>query len=220
MPVKIEHIVVQGESIQKIARDNGYLNWKFIWEHPDNSQLKSKRKDPNILYPGDKVIIPPIKVKKVSLGTNKIAEFTASEEVPENKINIVLKDSDGKPLKNLKYKIIINEEGKVGKTTSNGEVIENIPMDVALLKLIVYKSEDEGDILEYNLNLNHLDPIDEISGIKARLKNLGFYAGAIDKKEDEELKEAIKWFQKDNNLNANGLVNDLLKSKLKEIHRS
>jgi N-acetylmuramoyl-L-alanine amidase len=47
----------QGDSTTRIAFRNGFF-WKTVWEHPENSELKSKRKDPNILLPGDTVFIP------------------------------------------------------------------------------------------------------------------------------------------------------------------
>ena len=40
-----------------------------------------------------------------------------------------------------------------------------------------------------------LNPISEISGLKARLANLGFYHGAIDEELDDDTKEALCDFQ-------------------------
>ena len=48
-----EHIVVQGEFLAAIARMHGFLP-DTIWNHPDNSELRSTRKSPNTLFPGDK----------------------------------------------------------------------------------------------------------------------------------------------------------------------
>ena len=55
MPV---HTVEQGEHLSSIAAKYGFQKVATIWDHPDNAGLKSKRKNPHILLPGDKVVIP------------------------------------------------------------------------------------------------------------------------------------------------------------------
>jgi len=52
MPV---HTVAQGEHLSGIAAKYGFQKVATIWEHPDNAGLKSKRKNPHILLPGDKI---------------------------------------------------------------------------------------------------------------------------------------------------------------------
>jgi hypothetical protein len=72
MPTK--HKVKQGECISSIAERYGLFP-ESIWEDPANAELKNKRKDPNILYPGDVVVIRDIKAKEESGDTEKRHRF-------------------------------------------------------------------------------------------------------------------------------------------------
>ncbi|MEM9692672.1 MAG: LysM peptidoglycan-binding domain-containing protein [Myxococcota bacterium] len=51
-----EHIVGYGEYLVKIAADYG-TTWQLIWNHPKNAEHRNKRRSPNVLYPGDVLVI-------------------------------------------------------------------------------------------------------------------------------------------------------------------
>ena len=52
------HKVVQGEHLFGIARKYGFPDWKKIWNHGQNAELKELRKNPNVLFPGDELLFP------------------------------------------------------------------------------------------------------------------------------------------------------------------
>jgi LysM domain len=56
MPVS--YIVNIGDSLSSIARRHGIKSWRELYNHPDNAGLRSKRPNPNVIFPGDVVIIP------------------------------------------------------------------------------------------------------------------------------------------------------------------
>jgi nucleoid-associated protein YgaU len=56
MPIR--HFVQQGECLSRIARRYGVREWRVVWDSPENEQLRAKRQNPNVLYPGDVVVIP------------------------------------------------------------------------------------------------------------------------------------------------------------------
>jgi hypothetical protein len=58
----IDHTVVQGEYLSKIARNYGFSDYRTIWEHPKNAALKQARQNPNVLFPGDRLFIPDIPI--------------------------------------------------------------------------------------------------------------------------------------------------------------
>jgi hypothetical protein len=70
----IDYIVETGDCISSIAFDHGFF-WETIWNHPKNAELKTKRKDPNILQEDDIVYTPDLTLKRVSRPTNQKHKF-------------------------------------------------------------------------------------------------------------------------------------------------
>ena len=74
MGEEIEYTVGQGECIDSIAFEHGFFA-DTVWDYSKNSDLKNRRKDPNILQPGDIVIIPELKIKEESCAAEKKHRF-------------------------------------------------------------------------------------------------------------------------------------------------
>ncbi|HKU97778.1 MAG TPA: hypothetical protein VJR58_20985 [Vineibacter sp.] len=53
-----EYIVKKGDNLTKIAHDHGFDDWRTIYNSPENAGFKAKRPDPNLIFPGDKIMIP------------------------------------------------------------------------------------------------------------------------------------------------------------------
>jgi peptidoglycan hydrolase-like protein with peptidoglycan-binding domain len=71
----------------------------------------------------------------------------------------------------------------------------------------------------FTLQLGDLDPIDEMSGIDARLINLGFGPPDVeDSLSDDDRAEALKAFQDKFGLDVTGELTDATKSKLQDLH--
>ena len=58
------HVGQPGDHVSRIADENGFGSWETLWDHPDNAELKAKRKNPNVLAEGDEVAIPEKKKKQ------------------------------------------------------------------------------------------------------------------------------------------------------------
>ena len=74
------YTVRQGDHLSKIAKDNGFTDYTVIWDHPNNSDLKKQRQNPNILLPGDQVFIPDMEQKQESGATDKRHTFTVDNK--------------------------------------------------------------------------------------------------------------------------------------------
>ncbi len=73
------HIVRQGDCLASISEEYGFL-LSTIWNHPENAKLRSCRKDPNVLFPGDKVFIPDADVRVEESTTDERHTFQLLNE--------------------------------------------------------------------------------------------------------------------------------------------
>lgn len=205
--------VNQGDCISSIAENAG-LKWEDVWNHPDNELLREKREDPNILFPGDKVAVPQIRIKEVSAETEKRHTFVKLS----NKAKVTLRLlQEGKPRSCVAYQLLVDGQIYQGSTDSGGYFTIFISPTARKGKLTV--TDCYGVSEEFDVQLGHLDPINEIEGVQKRLRNLGFNC-SLNGKLDELTKTAISVFRAKHNLDGNGIVDRQLIEKLQAIHGS
>jgi LysM domain len=53
------YVVKKGNTLSKIAKQYDFSDWKDIWNDKLNRELVSTRKKPELIQPGDKIVIPP-----------------------------------------------------------------------------------------------------------------------------------------------------------------
>ena len=206
-----QYTVKQGDCISSIAEKYG-LFWEQVWDHPDNSQLKEKRKDPNVLNPGDKVFVPDKEEKEASGATEQRHKFR-KKGVPAKLHLQVLRDDE--PRANESYTLTVDGNLYSGTTDADGRLEQTVPPGAKNAKLLVGESQDE-----YVLNLGHIAPVDKVPGIQARLNNLGFYSGKLDGVLGPETTAALKRFQTKYGLPASGDLDEATKNKLLDVHGS
>jgi len=203
------HVVRQGECLSKIAAEKGFPDYTKIWDHPENAELKEKRKNPNILYPGDRVFIPDMETKEESASTEQRHRFRYSGS--PLKLRMVLKDAEDEPIANTECVLQVGLERYELMTDGNGQVEQEIPRNATQGKLTI-----QG--MEIVLKIGHLDPIEELTGWQARLNNLGYYAGDLGTVDEDQLRSAIEEFQCDYGLQVDGDCGINTQKKLKEIY--
>ena len=206
MPV---HTVEQGEHLSSIAAKYGFQKVATIWEHPDNAGLKSQRKNPHILLPGDKVVIPDKQRKEESRGTTKLHSFQLAGE--KLKLKLALRDINDKPRSGVKCTLIVEKESKVVTSDGDGIITTDIPKTARTGKLVLPD-------LEIPLLIGHLDPVEEQSGQVARLNNLGYEAGDPQKPDKEIFRCAVEEFQCDQKISITGDCDPATQAKLKSVH--
>jgi hypothetical protein len=199
--------VQQGDCMESIALDRGFF-WETLWNHPDNLDLRKARKNPNVLREGDKVFLPELRPKQEAGATEQRHRFKR-KGVP-SKLRIVLRDEQNRPRVNEPYLLEIEGNFIRGRTGSQGELEHSISPNARNGRLIVGQ---EG-VEVYPLNLGHIDPITELSGIQARLSNLGYYCGAIDGHMNLQIKQAILEFQGEHGLPKTGQADAPTRDKL------
>jgi N-acetylmuramoyl-L-alanine amidase len=97
------YTVKQGDYLSKISSENGFFDYTTIWNHPANAELKKKRQNPSVLYPGDTLFIPDKAPKTYSRPTDKNHTFVVKHE--RLKLRLVLEDQYEKPVAGAKCKI-------------------------------------------------------------------------------------------------------------------
>ena len=208
MPV---HIVKQGDSLTSIADQYGFF-WQTLWNHPRNSQLKAQRQNPNILMAGDQVFIPEKRLKDEPAETGKVHRFRV-RGTPA-RLNLRLKDSDDQPRAGIQYTLKIDDQSFTGKTDADGKISHVIPPRALKAQLSLETGE------QWNLDLGHINPVEYLSGVQARLKNLGYFHGQISGTIDEETREAIRIFQGARGLSVTGEPDQATRDALVEAHES
>lgn len=218
------HRVIQGESLSGIAKKYGFNDWRTIYKCQENTEFRRQRPNPNVIYPGDQVFIPSKDIKEENGNTGKRHIFRKKGSL--TLLRLVLHGEDGQPLADVKYqlKIPIRQGYKVYENTTrkDGLVKHEIPADADEGELTLWiDKEDLGEGYTLPIKISHLDPVEEITGVQARLNNLGFECGAIDGLLGSKTEDAIKAFQeqyKEQGLKANGIADEQTRAKLQELH--
>jgi hypothetical protein len=99
---------------------------------------------------------------------------------------------------------------------------QEIPADAVDGEVTIFPFPDDLSDPGYTftLKLGHLDPIDEDSGVDARLINLGFGPQDTEDSEwsDDDRGEALKAFQDKFGLEVTGMADDATCQKLRALH--
>lgn len=208
------YTVKQGDCIMTIAEANGFL-WETIWNHEDNARLKERRKDPNVLFPGDVVVIPELTPRIESAPTEKLTTFIKKTNLVQVRLRLL--DLKRYPRTNIEYTATVDNVSSSGRSDGDGYITITVPPSARELKLKVTEGSKTD---EYTLPLGSIDPIDELSGVQQRLTNLGYSCVSEQGTLGELTKASIRLFQKEMRLRANGELDDATRRKLKEIHGS
>lgn len=209
------HIVEQGDWLSKLAVWYGFDKWETIWNAPENEGVRKKR-NPNVIYPGDEIWIPATASKEESASTEKRHRFEIKGK--DDEISIVLQDDKSTARSGVKYEFNLNAKtlGK-GSTAGDGKAHSKVPRqhDPAFLRV---------DKHSVHLHIGHLNPMDAdtpdkgVSGVQARLNNLGLRAGPEDGVLGPRTQRSILLFQKLEKIKEDGMITDDLRAKLRERH--
>ena len=121
----INYIVAQGDYLSKIARTHGFASYLTIWDAPENKGLKDKRKNPNILFPGDELFIPDKETKEESCLTESRHKFELQGE--KLMLRLAIKDLKNHPLQGNECTLTIETDSTDLVTKSDGTIQKEIP---------------------------------------------------------------------------------------------
>jgi N-acetylmuramoyl-L-alanine amidase len=209
------HVVAAGECLATIAARYGFADARALYEHPANSALRAKRPNPHVLDPGDEVAIPDPAPKVFTCSTGRAHRFVVTR--PTRSVRLRLVDAEGKPLARKQYKLVDGAEVRIGQTDDRGELHEEVSGDSLDVTL---QLDEEIRILRLGaLNPASLQTQDGgVSGVQARLKNLGYNIGQVDGVRGRLTAEAIKAFQRKHGQSETGEIDGELLRALEREH--
>jgi N-acetylmuramoyl-L-alanine amidase len=211
MPV---HVVRQGECFTTIADLHGFADPRDVADHPENRALRARRPDPNILHPGDRVFVPDREIGVVARPTGARHRFVAKR--PARRLHVVLKSAEGVPFAGVRYRILLEGATIEGTTGGDGAIRHDIPIQATEAKL------DLGDVV-VDLAIGWLNPLRDapdggVSGVQARLRNLGHEPGSVSGELDAPTRAAIESYQRARGLPVDGALSPALLSALEREH--
>ena len=183
------HVVEQGEHLSDIAARHGFSSFRVIWDHPENAELKKKRKNPNILFPGDRLFIPDKELREEARPVDQLHRFEAVRE--ELQLRVKVLDLTDKPEGGPCFLVA---GGVPNPMAENDNVFEDfIQSDVKEARMEFPESRPR---LKVSLSPGRLDPVETASGQRERLNNLGYFAGYTEGNA-EQFQFAVEEFQCD-----------------------
>ena len=78
MPVN--YTIKQGDHLSRIARQFGFQDFNTIWNDGQNARLKQLRQNPNVLLPGDILVIPDKQLRTEGRGTDNAHKFEVDSQ--------------------------------------------------------------------------------------------------------------------------------------------
>ncbi len=189
------HIIQQGECLSSLAARYGLAGWEQLHNDPANTELKKKRPNPNILFPGDEVTVPDCAPKSVSIATERTHTFVV--KLGKIKLRVALVERSGKPYEGKRFIVNAGAREIGGKTAAGGIIEVEVPAALSSARLRVWLGDQGADALptiDRDLSIGHIDPIETVSGVQGRLSNLA-YKCAITNEIDDGLLSAARAFR-------------------------
>jgi len=221
------YVIRKGDYLTKLGHEMGF-DPAYVWAHAKNKELVAKRKNQEVLKAGDILWIPDEARRKMPVESEATNSYVA--RVPKMPLVMTLK-LGGKILK--KEPFIVRGLGRLPDGSgSNKEELKGETDEKGILKLAPAVHVREIEIVlpkrkkELRIFVAGLAPDNELSGVRMRLKNLGYlgakHQGAerYEALDPAQLEAAVRAFQTDAGIEVNGKVDEALTKKLVEVHGS
>jgi hypothetical protein len=190
-----KHKVEQGERLPTIARAHGFRRWETVWDFAGNAALRGLRGTAHILLPEDEVSIPSKLERKAEVPGG------AAEYVVRCACEVLRVCFAGvKPTR--RNRVTFKATPDVG-ASAEGALPKSRRMELDLppgtttvhVELFREGKNAGNPFAVYDFAVGALDPSETLSGIQARLKNLGFYSGSPTGNLDDDTRTAIAHFR-------------------------
>jgi N-acetylmuramoyl-L-alanine amidase len=161
--------IQQGDSVDSVAFAHG-LFALTVWNDPGNAELRKKRKNRNVLLPGDSLVIPDKRSDPKDCATDKRHVFRRRGIPAKYRLQVLYQ---GQPVKNAAYRLVVDKVPYEGTTDGNGFLEEFVPADSRKGALLVHLAAPDPPLV-CRIMFGFMDPIDSLTGMEKRLNNLGY----------------------------------------------
>ncbi|MFO0619423.1 MAG: phage baseplate assembly protein V [Polyangiaceae bacterium] len=188
-------VIRRGDHLERLAELHGF-DPAEVWQSEDNADLRRARTSPQILNPGDVVIVPGRAPTRQPLRIGASNSFTARVRMLETRVRFF--DAQG-PW--ASRSCVIEGLGAPREATTDGDGVLTIAAPASVDAVTVSFPDVHAS---YHLALGDLDPITEPRGVQMRLSLLGLYMGAVGATWTEAARGALRAFQTAHGLTPTG----------------
>jgi len=210
------HTIKQGECLSSLAALQHLLDWKTIYDHPENTTFRESHPNPNVIAPGARVYLPDPEPAPRSEPTDQKHTFQLKGD--KTWLRIVAADEYGKRYQQCDYRLTVGTSIYDGNTGELGLVEQLIDPQAVSAELTMWWPGSPRRHCTWKLKLGWLDPVQCVTGIQARLNNLGHHAGPVDGYCGPITQAAVREFQQKHDLAVDGISGPLTQAKLQEVH--
>jgi hypothetical protein len=166
--LKVERLVGNGDHISLIAEEFGFAHFETILEAEENSSLRAARTNPHQLVPDDLLFIPQQEPHPVDVPVDR----TFRVVIQRQRLSLRLKVLDlfGEPVASASGTLKAQDQTIPVDTDDDGFLEVQIPRTTKQVELRI------NDLL-FTILVGALQPESFTEGIRARLINLGCWAG-------------------------------------------
>jgi hypothetical protein len=232
-------VVGSDDCMVSIALASGH-HWSTIWDHPGNRGLKEARRDPNVLLPGDRVTIPPLRERLEQAATGKRHTFRRRgvpaklrlrffKEPRYRLVNAGIDASDAlhasggdpvlereRPEARAHAACVVEISGRTLRTVTDGDGCVELAIQGGESVAVITLEPGTAREARRTVRIGRLRPIDDPAGVRQRLENLGIACGD----DPRAFAEGVRAFQAMAGLPLGGPVDPPFRAKLLEIHGS
>jgi len=136
------HEIQQYESVESVCAGLG-LPWKFVWELPENADLRAKRPSAHVLYPGDSLYLPAVRKQTFDCMTDRRHRFQI--QVPRSRLKIRFLIDD-EPRANQEYELQIDGDEPVAGVTDGDGLLDHEIACLAQWAFVTFPIVDEQEV--------------------------------------------------------------------------
>jgi outer membrane protein OmpA-like peptidoglycan-associated protein len=188
-------------------------------ETPDGVAEEENRRVELFFFDGEFGILPAPKGKNSNAGSEEYPEWRRRAQQTHDfdvrlgfsrLLRLTLLDSEHEPLANMKWSILHDFGQEEGVTDGDGKLVARLPQRLENTVLV----HELGSV---QLSLAQLDPVEQLSGLQKRLRNLG-YDCTTSGEMDDATRQAVAEFQIDEELEATGEPNAETRERLRALY--